>query len=197
MSLRISTTCAQAIQLVVGSAKRQKSCGWRCADGDILKQINDLVCARTAAIELRLTKVARNSGKQGCSHLQHAIRMARIALMLPPNANDSPLSNTSNTSTSSALLRSEITGPKVFASGIGFEGDSMQILDPDMTKEKSKVPRRESGREKHKGRKRQRAIKERNRRRLMEAKTPRQWWKVVDELSGAQPEPVSVTASSL
>ncbi|PBK70854.1 hypothetical protein ARMSODRAFT_853751, partial [Armillaria solidipes] len=54
VSLRISMTCKQAIQLVVGSAKRQKACGWRCAEGDLLKQINDLICARTAAVELRL-----------------------------------------------------------------------------------------------------------------------------------------------
>ncbi|KAK0456993.1 hypothetical protein EV421DRAFT_1697410, partial [Armillaria borealis] len=54
VSIRILTRRKQTIDLVVGSARQHKSCGWRCTNGDILKVINEFVCARTAALEFRL-----------------------------------------------------------------------------------------------------------------------------------------------
>ncbi|PBK61942.1 hypothetical protein ARMSODRAFT_857512, partial [Armillaria solidipes] len=52
--LVIHTRSTLAIRAVVHLSPMQKECGWICMNADLLKNINDFLCARTAPVEFVL-----------------------------------------------------------------------------------------------------------------------------------------------
>jgi ribonuclease HI/exonuclease III len=177
-TLEISTRSEYAIRSVVYYAAKNETCGWRCANGDILKLIFQWIKLRAAPIRFTRLKKTANG------HVEMAKKLADIGCTYPRASTPTNLvPPPQNTETSQTLLIEKVTAD--------IPNDSPSQTTDTGVRTRSKFPAP------HRGCDRLHDIKERNRQSIMDAPSPGAFWKQVKRLSDPAPVPISVSAHSL
>ncbi len=180
-SLVIHTRSTSAIKVVVYLSPTHKECGWVCANADLLKNINDFLCAHTAPAEFIL--VQKDDVKTN-EHVEIAIGMSIAALRQPANNPEVPILLLIPVDCPADSVPLDI--PKVFT--------NVPNEDPHPD---GPLPPCEKPPHAHRGRKRTCLIQEKNKNHLLNARSLQHWWKIVDDLGGRRLNDEGVTADQL
>ncbi|KAJ7722712.1 hypothetical protein B0H16DRAFT_1473236 [Mycena metata] len=170
------------IRSVVYYAARNEACGWRCANGDLLQVLIALVKCRTAPVEFCHIKKelavknghlieAKAAANRACTSLhRNHVPLAAPAIpnLLAIDPSIKPLDM-----------------PKVSAD---IPNDNAQ---PELRPTRVEFP---AG---HRGRDKLAAIKDANRKKVMDAPSAGVFWNEIKKLADPKPAPVSVSADSL
>ncbi|KAJ7764211.1 cytochrome P450 [Mycena metata] len=182
-SLEISSRSEYAIRSITYCAAGNDACGWKCANGDILKLILVLVKCRTAPIHFcHIQRDQLEVAKNG--HLTQATTMAREACDLPRAHGPIALSPLVPLNPESGALDVQ----KVTAD-IPNNMREADDLTPKPVRPAFPAP--------HRGRNKSTAMSDKNRKRVMEAPNRAAFWKEVKRLANPKPAPFSVTADEL
>ncbi|KAJ7827976.1 hypothetical protein B0H14DRAFT_2367292, partial [Mycena olivaceomarginata] len=163
-------------------AYKNDTCGWTCVNGDILKLIIAWIHCRTAPIHFSHIKKDRITDFYKRAK-DIAIRASEIPRSAPTASNEhAPGPIPPLPSTAQPLNTEKITA---------------NLPNDSSNPETAPVLPREQYPASHRGRERLYEIRERNRRKLLEAPSAAVFWKEIKKLADPAPIPVSVTAESL
>ncbi|KAJ7145580.1 hypothetical protein C8R44DRAFT_599644, partial [Mycena epipterygia] len=163
-------------------SSKNEACGWRCANGDLLKVLITLIRRRTAPVHFSYIKkeIAHTHGHllQAKSGASQACNRARA---------DSQVTTLSNMlSIAPTTVLSEILKVTV-----DIPDDSAMPEAPAACTTRPVFP------EGHRGRDKLATLKETNRKKVMEATSSGIFWKEIKKLADDKPAPISITTNSL
>ncbi|KAF5378897.1 hypothetical protein D9615_006858 [Tricholomella constricta] len=179
-SLEVSTHSEYAVKALTVHAQESAARGWRVTNGEILQQTMTLVKSRWAPLHLLHVKKPAQS-----SHLKEACVLAKRGATGTPDAPLPPLPDTPPPAEKTPLPLDKVT------SNITQHPANPHNPHPDT------VPKRPDFPEAHRGRNKLLAIKDFNRRQVMEAPNNGVFWKIIKRLADPQRVQVSVSAHEL